>query len=52
MCYPLSLWSKSNNITAFLLDLKSTYEGEHAMFGLLSLANLTQDDDLQFQPFI
>jgi hypothetical protein len=27
----------SNNITAFLGGLYSTYEGEHAIFGLLSL---------------
>jgi hypothetical protein len=27
----------SNNITAFVLGLKSTYEGEHMIFGLLSL---------------
>jgi hypothetical protein len=25
----------------------SAYEGEHTIFGLLSLANLTQDDVLQ-----
>jgi hypothetical protein len=29
----------SNNITAIVLGLKSTYEGEHMIFGLLSLAN-------------
>jgi hypothetical protein len=40
--------TKSNNIVAFALDLKSTYEGEHMIFGLLSLANLSQDDVLQF----
>jgi hypothetical protein len=28
----------------FALDLKSTYEGEHMIFGLLGLANLAQDD--------
>jgi hypothetical protein len=27
----------SNNITAFVLGLLSAYEGEHAIFGLLSL---------------
>jgi hypothetical protein len=27
----------------FALDLKSTYEGEHMSFGLLGLANFTQD---------
>jgi hypothetical protein len=32
----------------FALDLKSSYEGEHTIFGLLGLANLTQDDVLQF----
>jgi hypothetical protein len=41
----------SNNITAFVLDLKSAYEGEHTMFGLLSLANFIEDDVLQFHPF-
>jgi hypothetical protein len=34
------MWPKSNHIVAFALDLKSTYEGEHMIFGLLSLANL------------
>jgi hypothetical protein len=29
----------SNNIPAFILGLKSAYEGEHMIFGLLSLAN-------------
>jgi hypothetical protein len=33
------------------LDLMSTYEGEHTIFGLLSQANLTQNDVLQFHPF-
>jgi hypothetical protein len=33
---------KSNHIAAFALDLKSAYEGEQMIFGLLSLANLTQ----------
>jgi hypothetical protein len=47
---PLNLWPKSN-ITAFALDLKSAYEGKHTIFGLLSLANLAQDDVLQFHPF-
>jgi hypothetical protein len=42
----------SNNITAFVSDLKSTYEGEHTIFGFLSLANFTEDDVLQFYPFI
>jgi hypothetical protein len=31
----------SNNITAFVLDLKSAYEGEYTIFGFLSLANFT-----------
>jgi hypothetical protein len=41
----------SNNITAFVLDLLSAYDGEHMIFGLLSLANLAQNDVLQFHPF-
>jgi hypothetical protein len=32
----------------FALDLMSTYEGEHTIFGLLDQANLTQNDVLQF----
>jgi hypothetical protein len=40
-----------NSMTAFALDLKSAYEGEHMIFGLLSLANLAQDDVLKFHPF-
>jgi hypothetical protein len=28
----------------FALDLKSAYEGEHRLFGFLSLANLAQND--------
>jgi hypothetical protein len=43
---PLIMWSKSKYIAAFVLDLKSAYEGEHMIFGLLSLANLTQNDVL------
>jgi hypothetical protein len=35
----------------FALDLMSTYEGEHTIFGLLDQANLTQNDVLQFHPF-
>jgi hypothetical protein len=31
----------------FALDLMSTYEGEHTIFGFLSQANLTQNDVLQ-----
>jgi hypothetical protein len=45
------MWSKSNNTAAFALDLKSEYEGEHTIFGLLSLADLTQNDVLQFHLF-
>jgi hypothetical protein len=48
MCLPFFLWSKSDHIAAFSLDLKSAYEGEHTIFGLLSLADFTQDDVLQF----
>jgi hypothetical protein len=40
------MWSKANDIAAFILDLKSAYEGEHMIFGLLSLADLTQNDVL------
>jgi hypothetical protein len=36
---PLVCDPMSNNITAFVLDLQSTYEGEHTIFGLLRLAN-------------
>jgi hypothetical protein len=42
------MWPKSYNIAVFALDLKTTYEGEHTIFGLLSLANLTQNDVIQF----
>jgi hypothetical protein len=38
------MWSKSNHIAAFALDLKSAYEGEHMIFVLLSLANFAQND--------
>jgi hypothetical protein len=31
--------------------IKSAYEGQHTIFGLQSLANLTQDDVLKFHPF-
>jgi hypothetical protein len=41
MCPPLSVWPMSNNITAFVLGLKFTYEGEHKTFGFLSLTNFT-----------
>jgi hypothetical protein len=43
--------SKSNPLIVFTRDLMSTYEGEHTIFGLLGLANLTQNDFLQFRPF-
>jgi hypothetical protein len=43
--------SKSYPLVVFALDLKSTYEEEHTIFGLLGLANLAQDDVLQFHPF-
>jgi hypothetical protein len=36
--------SKSNPLVVFALDLMSTYEGEHTIFGLLGQANLTQND--------
>jgi hypothetical protein len=42
---------QSNHIAAFALDLKSAYEGEHMIFGLLNLADLAQNDALQFHPF-
>jgi hypothetical protein len=35
----------------FALNLMSTYEGEHMIFGVLGQANLTQNDVLQFHPF-
>jgi hypothetical protein len=38
---PFSVWPMSNNITVFILGLYTTDEGEHAIFGLLSLANFT-----------
>jgi hypothetical protein len=40
------MWTKSNNIAVFALDLKFIYEEEHTIFGLLSLANLAQNDVL------
>jgi hypothetical protein len=45
-CSPLVMWSQSNHIATFALDLKSTYEGEHTTFGLQSLADLAQNDVL------
>jgi hypothetical protein len=43
--------SKSNPSVVFALDLMSTYEGEHTIFGLLGQDNLSQNDVLQFHPF-
>jgi hypothetical protein len=43
--------SKSNPLV-FALDLKSAYEGEHMIFGLLGLANLAQYDVLQLYTII
>jgi hypothetical protein len=43
--------SKSNPIVVFALDLTSTDEEEHTIFGFLGQANLTQNDVLQFHPF-
>jgi hypothetical protein len=40
------LWSKSSPLAVFALDLMSTYEGEHTIFGLLGQANLTQNDGI------
>jgi hypothetical protein len=34
--------TKSNTLAVFALDLKSAYEEEHMIFGLLGLANLAQ----------
>jgi hypothetical protein len=39
---------QSQILFVFTLDLKSMYEGEHMIFGLLGLANIDQDDVLQF----
>jgi hypothetical protein len=41
----------SNNITAFVLGSKSSYEGEHEIFALLSLANFAKDGVPQFHLF-
>jgi hypothetical protein len=41
----------SNNITGFVLGLKSAYEGEHASFGHLGLTKFTYVDFLQMHPF-
>jgi hypothetical protein len=45
------MWSKSNPLVVFALDLMFTYEGEHMIFGLLGQANLSQNDVPQFHPF-
>jgi hypothetical protein len=45
------MWPKPYNTAVFALDLKSAYEGEYTIFGLLSLNNLTKNDVLQFHPF-
>jgi hypothetical protein len=42
------MWPKSNHIAVCALDLKSAYEEEHMIFHFLSLANLLQNDVLQF----
>jgi hypothetical protein len=42
---------QANRTAIFALDLKSAYEEERTTFGLLSLANLAQNDVLQFHPF-
>jgi hypothetical protein len=42
----------SNPLAMVALDLMSAYEGEYLIFGLLGQANLTQNDVLQFHPFI
>jgi hypothetical protein len=44
MCSPLVMWSKSKNTAVFALDLKSAYEVEHTIFGLLGLPNLAQNN--------
>jgi hypothetical protein len=51
MCSPITMWPKSKKYCCICLDLKSTYEREHTIFGPLSLPNLTQNDVLQFRPF-
>jgi hypothetical protein len=51
MCSFLVMWSTSKHIATFALDLKTSYEGEHTIFGLLSLVDLAQRDFLQFNPF-
>jgi hypothetical protein len=41
VCSPLNVWPMSSIITAFVLSLKSSCEGAHVNFDLLSLADLT-----------
>jgi hypothetical protein len=43
------MWSKSNPLAVFALDLMSAYEGEHTIFGLLGQANLTQNVEYIFK---
>jgi hypothetical protein len=45
------MWHKPNNVAVFALDLKFAYEGEHMIFGLLNLTNLTQNDVVQIHIF-
>jgi hypothetical protein len=37
VCSRLIMWPKSNHLAVFVFDLKSAYEGEHTIIGLLSL---------------
>jgi hypothetical protein len=41
MCDLSLVWPVFHSIAVFVLGLYSTYEGEHAAFGLLSLTNFT-----------
>jgi hypothetical protein len=45
---PISVWPMSSNVKAFVLGLHSSHEREHAICGLLSLANFAYDNVLQF----
>jgi hypothetical protein len=47
----LVIWPKCNYIAVIALDLKSAYEGEYMIFGLLSQADLAQNDVIQFHSF-
>jgi hypothetical protein len=40
-----------SHIVVFAIDLKSAYEAEYMIIGLLSLANFAQNNVLQFHPF-